>query len=220
MAILNATNIFYKYKNKEQSIYAINGLNLTFEAGKLYAITGKSGSGKTTLLSLLAGLVLPTNGDVFFKDTPTSKISLDQYRLNNISMIYQNYNLFPLLTVMENVIYPLQLKNIPKKEAILIASEKILSLGLDKKFFSRFPSMLSGGEQQRVSIARALAMNSEIILADEPTGNLDHENTINIINILKNLVHTNNLCVIIATHDLTIAQEADVIINIIDGKVV
>jgi ABC-type lipoprotein export system ATPase subunit len=151
------------------------------------AIVGKSGSGKTTLLSLLAGLDVPKEGAVSYMGKPTKDMDRDRYRREDVAVIYQDFNLFPLLTVIENVMYPLQLKGMNEKQAMQIASEKINAVGMDENFYKRFPSMLSGGEQQRIAIARALASGAQIILADEPTGNLDTENGNNIIGILKNL---------------------------------
>lgn len=216
---LTIRNVIYTYRNKYQSVYAINGINYNFESGKVYAIIGKSGSGKTTLLSLMAGLDLPTQGEVLYENLPTHKIDCDQYRRDKVTVIYQSYNLFPLLTVLENVMYPLRLNNIAKREAVLIAAKKLQTVGLDERYFKRLPSMLSGGEQQRVAIARSLASKADVILADEPTGNLDTENSNIIIEILKKLAHNDNYCVIIVTHDLLIAEVADVVLRMVDGKI-
>jgi len=217
--MLSLQNVIYTYRNKYQTIYAVNNITYNFKSGKLYAIIGKSGSGKTTLLSLLAGLDLPTQGKVLYEDKPTQTMDCDLYRKNKVTVIYQSYNLFPFLTILENVMYPLRLNKVSKKEAAEVAMKKLKSVGLDEQYFKRLPSMLSGGEQQRVAIARALASKADVILADEPTGNLDSENSKNIIGILKRLAHENNYCVIVVTHDLTISEEADVIIRMVDGKI-
>ncbi|MDF2541357.1 MAG: transporter ATP-binding protein [Herbinix sp.] len=219
MEILSLQNVEYTYRNKYQTVNAVNHVSYHFESGKIYAIVGKSGSGKTTLLSLLAGLDLPTQGEVFYKETPTKLIDCDLYRRDKVTVIYQSYNLFPLLTILENVMYPLRLNKVGKKEAEEVAINKLKSVGLDEQYYKRLPSMLSGGEQQRVAIARALASKADVILADEPTGNLDSENSINIIEILKRLAHEENYCVIVVTHDLAISDEADVIIRMADGKI-
>jgi putative ABC transport system ATP-binding protein len=219
MDILSLQNVDYTYRNKYQTVNAVNHVSYHFESGKIYAIIGKSGSGKTTLLSLLAGLDLPTQGEVFYKETPTKIIDCDLYRRDKVTVIYQSYNLFPLLTILENVMYPLRLNKVPKKEAEEVAINKLKSVGLDEQYYKRLPSMLSGGEQQRVAIARALASKADVILADEPTGNLDSENSKNIIEILKRLAHEENYCVIVVTHDLAISDEADVIIRMADGKI-
>ena len=178
---------------------------------------GVSGSGKTTFLSLLAGLDIPTEGKIEFDGNATSDIDRDNYRLNHVSVIYQNFNLFYHLTVLENAAYPLYVKKMPKAAAEELAKEKLLKVGITESQFRRLPNMLSGGEQQRVAIARALACGSEIILADEPTGNLDSKNSRNIVEILKNLAHEENRCVIIVTHDPSVAEAADIVLKMEDG---
>ena len=135
-------------------------------------------------------------------------------------MIYQNFNLFQHLTVLENAAYPLYVRKMPKKKADELAAEKLLQVGLKEDQFMRFPNMLSGGEQQRVAIARALTSGSELILADEPTGNLDSGNSRNIVGILQRLSHEENRCVIIVTHDPAVAEVADVVLKMKDGKLI
>jgi putative ABC transport system ATP-binding protein len=181
---------------------------------------GKSGSGKTTLLSILAGLDIPKEGSVSYMGKPTKDIDRDRYRREDVAVIFQDFNLFPLLTAVENVMYPLELKGMKEKEAKAIAQEKIRAVGMDEKFYRRFPSMLSGGEQQRIAIARSLASDAPVILADEPTGNLDTENGKNIISILRELAHGQGYCVIVVTHDLSISADADETLSMRDGKLV
>ncbi len=144
----------------------------------------------------------------------------DDYRLKHVSMIYQNFNLFQHLTVLENAAYPLYVRRMPRKQADALAAEKLMQVGLTEDQLRRLPNMLSGGEQQRVAIARSLASGSEIILADEPTGNLDSENSRNIVEILRQLAHEENRCVIIVTHDPEVAKAADVVLKMQDGKLV
>lgn len=220
MEKLVVQEVKYTYRNRYQTVNAVDGVSCAFEGGRLYAVVGKSGSGKTTLLSLLAGLDLPTEGQVLYENAVTREMDRDQYRRDHVAVIYQSFNLFPLLTALENVMYPLRLKKIPKQEAKRIAEEKLLAVGLKEDQFRRFPSMLSGGEQQRVAIARALAGHADVILADEPTGNLDTENGKNIIGMLKKLAHEAGYCVVVVTHDLSIAEEADVVLNMQDGTLV
>jgi putative ABC transport system ATP-binding protein len=212
--------VVYEYSNKYQTVKAVNEISYDFQKGRFYAIVGKSGSGKTTLLSLLAGLDVPKEGAVSYMGKPTKDMDRDRYRREDVAVIYQDFNLFPLLTVVENVMYPLQLKGMNEKQAMHIASEKINAVGMDENFYKRFPSMLSGGEQQRIAIARALASGAQIILADEPTGNLDTENGNNIIDILKKLAHDDGYCVIVVTHDLGISADADEVLNMRDGKLI
>jgi len=218
--ILELDKVVYEYSNKYQTVKAVNEISYDFQKGRFYAIVGKSGSGKTTLLSLLAGLDVPKEGAVSYMGKPTKEMDRDRYRREDVAVIYQDFNLFPLLTVVENVMYPLQLKGMNEKQAMHIASEKINAVGMDENFYKRFPSMLSGGEQQRIAIARALASGAQIILADEPTGNLDTENGNNIIDILKKLAHDDGYCVIVVTHDLGISADADEVLNMRDGKLI
>ena len=220
MKCLQANDVVYAYQNKYQTVRALNGVSADFIQGKMYAIIGASGSGKTTFLSLLAGLDVPSAGSITWNVESTTRIDRDNYRLEHVSVIYQNFNLFFHLTVLENTAYPLYVRKMAKREADILAREKLLSVGLKDEQFRRFPNMLSGGEQQRVAIARALAAGSEIILADEPTGNLDSENSRKIVEILQQSAHAEGRCVIIVTHDPAVAQAADVILHMQDGKLI
>ena len=217
MVILKAEDVSFTYQNKVQSVHAVRKASCTFETGKAYAIVGKSGSGKTTFLSLLAGLELPSSGQILYHDQPTGEMDRDAYRLDSAAVIYQGYNLFPLLTAEENVLYPLKLKKIPMHEAKERAASALGSVGIEQKQFRRLPAQLSGGEQQRVAIARALAAGNTIILADEPTGNLDITNGEQVVEILLRLAHEQDRCVIIITHDLEIAGQADEVYTMRDG---
>ncbi len=179
---------------------------------------GKSGSGKTTLLSLMAGLDLPTDGEILVDGKSTKEWDRSQMRRDAVSVIYQNYNLFPLLTVQENIQYPLDLKKVPRKKSIALAQEVRQRVELPANYDKRLPGQLSGGEQQRVAIARTLAQGCKIILADEPTGNLDTTNTRNIVDILRSLAHDDGCTVIIVTHDHGVAEQADAILQMKDGS--
>lgn len=215
MAILSLENVTYKYKNSQRA--AVSEVSCMFEAGNVYTIIGPSGSGKSTLLSLLAGLDLPTDGKVVFDGKSLAGLDLDRYRREGISMIFQAFHLFPLLTVAENVCFPMELCGIAPKEAKPRATELLEGVGITKEQMERFPSKLSGGEQQRVAIARSLASSAKVMLADEPTGNLDSANTRNIMEILLSLAHDKGYCVIIVTHDLEVAEMADVALKMKDG---
>ena len=210
-------NVSYSYKGKYQTVRAVNDVSYEFEAGKCYAIVGKSGSGKTTLLSLMAGLDLPTEGAVIVDGKTTKEWNRNRMRREAVSVIYQNYNLFPLLTVQENIMYPLDLRKTPKKEAVELAVKMRERVELSPAYDKRLPAHLSGGEQQRVAIARTLAQGCKIILADEPTGNLDSANTANIVEILRSLAHDDGCTVIIVTHDPAVAEQADVVLQMKDG---
>lgn len=215
MAELVLNNVKYTYKSKYQTVNALKGITYEFEPRKFYALIGRSGSGKTTLLSLLAALDLPTGGQVIYQDKPTSEIDRDLYHRDTVAVIYQSYNLLPLLSVMENVTFPLELKKAPNAKKI--AEEKLRAVGLDESYFKRLPAMLSGGEQQRVAIARALASDAKIILADEPTGNLDTENSELVFDLLHRLAHEEGYCIIVVTHDNSIADKADEVLKLKDG---
>lgn len=216
MPTLTLENVTYTYKNAQRA--AVSGISGVFEEGKVYAIVGPSGSGKSTLLSLLAGLDLPTDGKVAFDGDSLAGLDLDRYRRECISMIFQAFHLFPLLTVMENVCFPMELCGIHPKDAKPRAKALLESVGITEEQMKRFPSKLSGGERQRVAIARSLASGARIILGDEPTGNLDGANTQNIIDILCGLAREKGYCVIIVTHDIEVAEAADVALRMKDGQ--
>lgn len=220
MAILEIKNVSYVYKSKHQNVEAVKGVNLSIEQGKVYAIIGKSGSGKTTLLSLMAGLTLPTEGSILYNGESLEKMNLEEYRREKASVIYQSYNLFPLMTVLENVIYPMELKGMKYSEAKSLAKKHLKSVELAKEHYVRFPNMLSGGERQRVAIARALSTGSNLMLADEPTGNLDGVNGEIVVKLLTDLAHRDRIAVVIVTHDLAIAENADVVLNMKDGSLI
>ncbi len=218
MDILEVKDVGYVYQSKYQSIEALKGVNCRFREGTFYAVTGPSGSGKSTLLSLLAGLDLPTSGEIFVEGSPMSTMDRDRYRREKASVVYQAFNLFPLLTALENVMYPMELLKENKAKATETAKRLIGEVGLGEKTFKQFPVMMSGGEQQRVAIARALAAGGRILLADEPTGNLDSANEANIVNLLKSLAHDKGYLVITITHNPNVCEQADVLFRMRDGE--
>ena len=215
---ISLQNVSYSYKGKFQTVRAVNGVSYDFEPGKCYAIIGKSGSGKTTLLSLMAGLDLPTEGDILVDGKSTRDWNRNRMRRDAVGVIYQNYNLFPLLSVRENIQYPLELKKVPKQEIRRVATEARERVELPSTYDKRLPSHLSGGEQQRVAIARTLAQGCKIILADEPTGNLDSANTSTIVQILRSRAHDDGCTVIIVTHDHAVAEQCDTVLQMKDGS--
>ncbi len=217
MSILEVRNVKYRYESKYQTVNALNGVNCEFEEGRFYALVGKSGTGKSTLLSLMAGLMVPTEGEILFQGTPTSSMDLNRYRREKVAVIYQSFRLLPMLTVTENVTYPMELRGFKGKKARARAAELIASVGLGENVLNRFPNMLSGGEQQRVAVARAMSMETHLMLADEPTGNLDTENSKRIIDLLIKLAHEDGYCVIVVTHDPEISARADTTFRIRDG---
>ena len=215
--IIEAVNVSYIYQTKYQKTKALSEVSCSFERGKVYAITGKSGSGKSTFLSLLAGLDVPTEGTLCVEGEDMRKMNRDAYRLNRASVIYQAFHLFPLLTVMENVMFPMELQHVPAKEAKARAREYLAKVGLPETLYKKMPGMISGGEQQRVAIARAVAAGGEIILADEPTGNLDSGNEENVVALLKELAHEDGYTVIVITHNQKVADETDHVFRMKDG---
>ena len=206
MDILEIKNVTYNYSNSNELV--LSKVNQKFEIGKFYAIIGKSGAGKSTLLSLLAGLDKPGKGQILFKENDIEKDGYSNHRKNNISLVFQNYNLIDYLTPLENV----RLVNKNASETILF------ELGLDKSQINRNVMKLSGGQQQRVAIARALVSEAPIILADEPTGNLDVDTAGEIIEILKKLAKERNKCVIVVTHSKEVANSADIVLELRDRK--
>ncbi len=218
MSILTVKEVSYTYKSKYQTVEAVSNVTCSFDTGNVYAIVGHSGSGKSTLLSLLAGLDLPTKGEIYLQNKPMSKLDRDKYRRETASVVYQSFNLFPLLTALENVAYPIELRGISSNEAKKTAKELISSVGLGEKMYNKLPLMMSGGEQQRVAVARALATGGKILLADEPTGNLDTANGEIVIELLENLAHERGYAVIMITHDLGMAERADIVYTMKDGK--
>ncbi len=215
--MISVENISYKYNANGN--YVLKSVFMNFEQGKLYSIVGPSGSGKSTALSLIAGFDFPLEGNIYFQANNIRTLDLDSYHQNDISFIFQSFHLLQYLTVLENVMYPLELKNISKRESSDRATEVLQSVGISKDMLHRLPSELSGGEQQRVAIARAVVGAPKVILADEPTGNLDENNKVQILDILLKLSHARNICVIIVTHDLSIAAKSDVVYELKNGEI-
>lgn len=204
---LRTHNIGYWYTNNPDD-YLFKDVNLTFEKGKVYSILGQSGSGKTTFLSLLAGLDSPKAGEIYLEDNDINKSGLTNYRKNSVSTIFQSYNLMTYMTARQNVQTALEISNKPVDNAKI---EELFELvGIPKEMIDKPVLQLSGGQQQRVAIVRALATEHDLIIADEPTGNLDEETTQDIVNIFKDIAHKQNKTVIIVTHETAVAQETDV----------
>ena len=207
MSVLEMNNICYSYDNKRN---VLNGINMALEEGKMYAILGQSGCGKTTLLSLLGGLDSPIDGQILYDGQDIEKLGLANHRKNNVAFIFQSYNLIDYLTPKENVALTAKLSPQPILERV----------GLTEEECKRNVLKLSGGQQQRVAIARALASDTKVILADEPTGNLDEDTAAEIISILKECAHEMNKCVIIVTHSNDLAKQADTIFRLKKGKLI
>lgn len=208
---LQTKNIGYWYTNNPDD-YLFKDVNLTFEKGKVYSILGQSGSGKTTFLSLLAGLDSPKTGQIYLDDTDINKSGLTNYRRNAVSTIFQAYNLMTYMTARQNVQTALEISNKSIDNAKI---EELFELvGIPKEMIDKPVLKLSGGQQQRVAIVRALATGHDLIIADEPTGNLDEETTQDIVSIFKEIAHQQNKTVIIVTHETAVAKETDVIFEL------
>lgn len=207
--ILSIQNASYRYSDAAKDEYAIKNINYNFEKGRIYAIRGRSGTGKTTLLSLIAGLERCTEGNIIFDGKNLKDINLDTYRNSQIGIVFQSYNLLPYMTASENIILSMdaagqKIEN--KKQRALNLME---SVGLKKSYANRRVLRLSGGEQQRVAIARSLSYNPKMIVADEPTGNLDKQTENEILDIFKKLAHEEGKCVIIVTHSSNVCDIVD-----------
>lgn len=218
--VLKVEDVCYRYSDAAKDDYVLKNINYSFEKGKVYAIRGKSGSGKTTLLSLISGLEKKYEGKILFKDKDLKKMDLDNYRNTNIGIVFQSYNLLPHLTAIENIILSMDISKVKVKDKKKKAVELMESVGLPTNLKDRRVLKLSGGEQQRVAIARSLSYDPEIILADEPTGNLDHETEDEILKIFCDLAHKQNKCVIIVTHSQNVCDKADEIYELkkLNGK--
>ena len=210
MTILELKNVRYSYDGKTN---VLKNISVSLEAGKIYAILGPSGCGKTTLLSLLGGLDSPSAGQILFHGEDIEKTGLAAHRKKHVAFIFQNYNLIDYMTPMENVALTSKLPPMPVLE----------SVGLTQEEARRNSLQLSGGQQQRVAIARALACDAQVILADEPTGNLDEDTAAEITGLLKNCVRSRNKiqrCIVIVTHSAALAKQADVILRLKRGELI
>lgn len=215
MNILEIKNLDFTYDKKK---FVLKDINMNFDKGKIYGIYGKSGAGKSTLLSLLAGLEKTKTGEILYNGKDIDYISREKYRSSAIGIIFQSYNLLPQYTALENVVLSMNISGIKDKNKEEKALKLLNSVGIDEAKANRRVLQLSGGEQQRVSIARALSYDSKIILADEPTGNLDFDNEQEIIDILKRLAHEEDKCVIVVSHSQNIKKNVDIIYYLEKGK--
>lgn len=206
MTLLQLQDLTYRYKNTAEAV--LYQINYNFEPGKFYSIIGESGAGKSTLLSLLAGLDSPVEGSILFQGEDIRKKGYSYHRMHHISLVFQNYNLIDYLSPLENI-------RLVNKKA---SKDTLLELGLDESQIKRNVLQLSGGQQQRVAIARSLVSEAPVILADEPTGNLDPKTAGDIVELLKSLAHKTGKCVIVVTHSKEVAQASDITLELKDKK--
>lgn len=215
MTILETKDLTFTYPDGDSRKIILNDVNVGFEIGKFYTILGPSGSGKTTFLSLVAALDTPEKGEILLNGENIGKIGLEKFRRDHIGIIFQSYNLIPYMNALENVMVAMSITDNKIDGDLKQNALRVLeSVGIDGTKATRRINRLSGGEQQRVAIARAISTNVEIIVADEPTGNLDGKTSETIIEIFKELAHKQKKCVIMVTHSEKIAQQSDVILKL------
>ncbi|EHL14717.1 ABC transporter ATP-binding protein [Peptoanaerobacter stomatis] len=210
------------YRMGNEKVVALNDVSLDIKRGEFVCFLGKSGSGKSTFLNMVAGLEKPTKGEIIIGGIHIEKLDEEQvtlFRQKNIGFIFQAYQLIPSLNAIENVALPLVFRGMSAKQSQKVAKKYLDDVGL-KGYYNRKPSQMSGGQQQRVGIARALVGNSKIIFADEPTGNLDSNTTLDVMNIIVDIAKKNNQTIILVTHDNMIADYADTIVELKDGDII
>jgi len=219
--LIRARDLARRYTMGKEAVTALAGVDLDIQRGEFVALVGPSGSGKSTLLNLIGGLDRPTSGEIWVEDLELGKASdkrLVRYRRDRIGFIFQSFNLLPTRSAAENVEVPLMLAGIGRKQRRERALELLAQVGLAKRAGHK-PNELSGGEMQRVAVARALANNPVLLLADEPTGNLDSRTGQDILNMLRELLRTQGLTLALVTHDMNVASYADRVVHLLDGKI-
>ena len=214
--VLSLKNVTYQYEGTKKPV--LKSINADFETGKVYTVVGKSGAGKSTLLSLISGLDISTSGEISYLETNLKKLNRDNYRAKNVGVIFQGYNLLTNAIAVQNIILSMNISGLPIKDKKTYAYELLQKVGIDHETADRKILKLSGGEQQRVGIARALSHNPELLIADEPTGNLDKDTETDILGIFTSLAHSEGKCVIIVTHSRKVTSIADVVYGITDGQ--
>jgi len=219
MAILETKNVTYYYQDGDSRRYILEDTSVEFEKGIFYSILGQSGSGKTTFLSLISALDSPAEGEILYEGRNIKDIGYENFRRNKVGIIFQSYNLIPYLTALENVLVAMSVteNELPENKEE-VAYNLLDYIGLAKTKADRPVTKLSGGEQQRVAIARALATNVDIILADEPTGNVDEAMEQEIVNIFKKLAHEHDKCVIVVTHSKEVSDQSDETLYLYKGN--
>ena len=216
MSVLALNNVTYRYEGTKKAV--LKSVNATFESGKVYTIIGKSGAGKSTLLSLIAGLDVCTDGDIIYGDMSLKAMNRDDYRAKRVGVVFQSFNLITNMTAVENIVLSMNISGSNEKSKQAFAYALLEKIGIDRETSDRKILKLSGGEQQRVGIARALSHSPDVLIADEPTGNLDNETETDILNILASLAHNDGKCVIIVTHSKKVTSIADDVLGIKDGN--
>lgn len=215
MNILETKDLYFTYPDGDARKVILNDVSVSFDKGKFYTILGASGSGKTTFLSLIAALDKPERGEILFEGKSIAEIGYERYRRNKIGIVFQSYNLIPYMNAVENVMVAMSITDNEMEKDMKASALKVLeSVGIDGSKATRRINRLSGGEQQRVAIARAISTNVDVVMADEPTGNLDAKTSETIIEVFKKIAHEDHKCVIMVTHSEKIANESDVIMKL------
>ncbi|KMM62989.1 ABC transporter [Bacillus glycinifermentans] len=213
--ILEFKDVCYWYKTQDQTLF--ENVNIGFKQGRFYTIVGTSGSGKTTFLSLAGGLDVPKEGEILYKGRSISKMGLIHFRNQHVSIVFQSYNLLPYMTALQNITSAMEISGSQIKNKDQYALDMLEKVGISEEKARQKVLTLSGGQQQRVSIVRAFCCDSDLIVADEPTGNLDEDTSKDIVKLFQNLAHQENKCVIMVTHDEQIAKVSDVNIRLSRG---
>lgn len=220
--MIRVKNLRKEYRLKDDTVVALKRINLEIEQGEICCIFGTSGSGKSTLLNQLAGLEKPTFGDVYIRGVPVTRLSereLAEFRQKHIGFVFQSYNLLPFMNALENVAVPLMFRGEPKRARTKKAMAILKKVGLSNRL-SHYPKQMSGGQQQRVGIARAFVAHPDVVFADEPTGNLDSKTTIEVMEMIRDFARRFNQTIVLVTHDPELAQYADRIVTLVDGRIV
>ena len=219
--VIEVKNVRKIYRMGTEKIYAVDDVSFDIYEGEFCCLLGTSGSGKSTLLNLMAGIEKLTSGQIIMKGRPIHKLSetkLARFRQKYLGFVFQSYNLIGTMTALENVELPLVFKRVPKKRRKTMAKEMLIKVGLKNRLQHK-PKEMSGGQQQRVGIARAFVAKPSIVFADEPTGNLDTKTTMEVMELIRKISHDNNQTIVMVTHDRRLAEYADRVIHILDGKV-
>lgn len=220
--MIRVRNLRKEYRLEDDTVVALKRINLDIRQGEICCIFGTSGSGKSTLLNQLAGLEKPTFGDIYIRGVPVTKLSENQlaaFRQKHIGFVFQSYNLLPFMTATENVAMPLMFRGESKKTRTKKAMAILQRVGLGNRM-KHYPGQMSGGQQQRVGIARAFVSHPDVVFADEPTGNLDSRTTIEVMDMIKDFARAFNQTIVLVTHDPELAQYADRIVTLVDGRIV
>jgi putative ABC transport system ATP-binding protein len=218
MTLLELNNVSYWYKHEKKRHDILKNINVSFERGIFYTIVGPSGSGKTTFLALASALDVPKEGSIIYEGKEIKKIGLTKFRSKYVSIVFQSYNLLPYMTALQNVITGIEIKGTKQKNKKEFALQMLERVGISSEQARQKVLTLSGGQQQRVSIARALCSDTDLIVADEPTGNLDENTAQEIVDLLQSLAHNEGKCVIVVTHDQTIASKSDRVVELSKGN--